>query len=356
VPVPHDLAALAALLSAAGFIAADEEADELLACAAGDVELLDSLVARRLTGEPLAWITGCVWFCGVRIRVDPGVYVPRWQSEQLARRAVDRLPATGAAIDLCTGAGPMARVLATERPGARVVASDVDERAVTCAAANGVEVYRGDLFDPLPDTLAGRVDVVVGVVPYVPTPELPMLQRDTFAFESPLSYDGGRDGTEILRRVVTGSPRFLRRGGALLLELGGEQADALGDDLARLGYVDVTVLVDDDGDVRGIEATLGGARPWPYAPHRSRPPGVPHRRGLTGPAAARVDGLRTLPLAPCDPTAEACVPFLMDGSDRAALDLEPRRGSGRQQPAARRVSAAERSLRVAVDWGASTTR
>jgi release factor glutamine methyltransferase len=120
-----------------------------------------------------------------------------------------------------------------------------------------VEAYRGDLFAPLPRTLEGRVDVVVGAVPYVPTAELPLLQRDTFAFESPLSYDGGRDGTEIVRRVLAGGPRVLRRGGALLLELGGGQADELLDELARLGYADVAVLVDEDGDVRGIEATLG---------------------------------------------------------------------------------------------------
>ncbi len=145
----------------------------------------------------------------------------------------------------------------TGRPGARVVASDVDERAVACAAANGVEVYRGDLFAPLPRTLEGRVDVVVGVVPYVPTPALSLLPRQTLEFESPLSYDGGPDGTEILRRVLRGCPRFLRRGGALLLELGGAQAEALGDDLERLGYLGVTVLFDEDGDVRGIEATLG---------------------------------------------------------------------------------------------------
>ena len=257
--MPTDLESLAALLSGAGFIAAEVEADELLACAAGDVDLLDSLVGRRLTGEPLAWITGSVSFCGRGIRVDPGVYVPRRQSEPLARRAVERLPTDGAAIDLCTGTGAIAKILSTGRPGARVVASDVDERAVACAAANGVEVYAGELFTPLPHTLAGQVDVVVGVVPYVPTPALALLPRDTFAFESPLSYDGGRDGTEILRRVLTESPRFLRRGGALLLELGGEQADALGDSLTRLGYADVGVLVDEDGDVRGIEATLGAA-------------------------------------------------------------------------------------------------
>jgi len=268
--VTPERTALTARLSGAGFVAAEEEADELLACAAGDSALLDSLAARRLTGEPLAWITGGVVFCGLEIRVDPGVYVPRWQSEPLARRAVERLPATGAAIDLCTGAGAIARTLAAGRPGARVVACDVDERAVTCAAANGVEVHRGDLLAPLPRELHGGVDVVVGVVPYVPTPELTLLQRDTFAFESPLSYHGGRDGTDVLRRVLTDSPRFLRRGGALLLELGGAQAVALSADLARLGYVDVIELVDEDGDVRGIEATLG--RPRRRAPQASLTP------------------------------------------------------------------------------------
>ncbi|GAC1574099.1 MAG: putative protein N(5)-glutamine methyltransferase [Candidatus Dormibacteria bacterium] len=258
--MPDDLEGLTALLSGAGFIAAEEEAGELLDSAAGDRALLDALVARRLTGEPLAWITGRVGFCGLEIRVDPGVYVPRWQSERLARRAAERLPATGLAIDLCTGTGALARTLMAAHPGARVVASELDDRAVACARANGVETYLGDLFAPLPGDLVGQVDVVVGVVPYVPTPALPLLQRDTFAFESPLSYDGGADGTEILRRVLTGSRRFLRPGGALLLELGGKQADLLGEDLSRLGFAGAQVLVDDDGDLRGIEATLAGRR------------------------------------------------------------------------------------------------
>jgi len=254
-----DLEALAAMLAGAGFVAAREEAGELVSRAAGDRKLLDSLVRRRLTGEPLAWIIGSTSFCGIRIRVDQGVYVPRWQSEPLARRAVERLPAGGTAIDLCTGTGAIARTLKLGRPEATVVASDIDPRAVACATANGVDAYLGDLFAPLPESLQGCVDVVVGAVPYVPTGELPLLQRDTFTFESRRSYDGGRDGTGILRRILNEAPRFLRDGGALLLELGGEQADMLGDDLARLGYADVDVFSDEDGDVRGIEATLSRA-------------------------------------------------------------------------------------------------
>jgi release factor glutamine methyltransferase len=258
VAVPLDLDALTDLLWEAGFVAADEEAEDLLRAAAGDGELLDALVGRRLTGEPIAWITGRISFCGLEIRVQPGVYVPRWHTEPLARRAAERLPEEGMAIDVCTGTGAIGVVLRATHPAARVVATDLDERSVACAQANGVDAYQGDLFVPVPTELRGRVDVVVGVVPYVPTAGLSLLQRDTFAFESGLSYDGGDDGTDILRRVVADSLAFLRPGGALLVELGGDQADLLGPDLERFGYEDVELLPDEEDDVRGIEATLTG--------------------------------------------------------------------------------------------------
>jgi len=251
---PIDVIDLVARLSDAGFVAADEEAEELLHSSNGDTAVLESLLERRLRGEPLAWITGYTLFCGLRIRVDHGVYVPRWQSEPLARRAALRLPATGTAIDLCTGSGAIATYLHFVRPDARVVASELDDRAISCATANGVEVYRGDLFDPIPMGLAGEVDVVVGVVPYVPSQSMSLLPRDTLVFESALPYDGGDDGVNILRRVIRESPRYLRPGGTLLLELGGPQGDILKADLTGHGFSDVDVFSDSDGDVRGIQA------------------------------------------------------------------------------------------------------
>jgi release factor glutamine methyltransferase len=247
--------ALVSTLSTAGFVAPDEEAYELVVRAGDDDALLDALVGRRLTGEPLAWITGRISFCDLELRVDPGVYVPRWHTELLARRAVELLPPLGTAVDLCTGTGAIARTLSAAHPAARVMATDMDGRAVACARANSVEACCGDLFAPLPGALDGQVDLIVGVVPYVPTPALALLQRDTLTFESPLSYDGGPDGTDILRRVLTESPRYLRTGGTVLVELGGEEADALRGDLSRLGYADVAVLRDDDDDVRGLQAT-----------------------------------------------------------------------------------------------------
>lgn len=248
-------------------MAAGEEAEELRAAAAGDAGRLDALVARRMTGEPLAWIVGGIELCGVWIAVAPGVYVPRWHTELLARRAVERLPDGGVAIDLCTGCGALARVLAERRPAARVVASDVDEHAVACARANGVEAYRGDLFARIPAELRGRADLVVAVVPYVPTGELGLLHRDTLAFESAVPYDGGPDGLDLLRRVVAEAPAWLRPGGALLLELGGEQAGALAPDLAAAGYAGVRVIRDEEGDPRGIEATL--VEKWSPGDHES---------------------------------------------------------------------------------------
>lgn len=253
----NDAEELTDLLAREGFLAADDEAAALLARAGGDAELLGALVDRRLTGEPLAWIIGHATFCDLIVRVDPGVYVPRWLSEPLARRAAERLPDNGIAVDLCTGTGAIAMTMAAAHPGARVVGSDLDDRAVQCATANGVEAYQGDLFGPIPAELRRRVDVVVGVVPYVPTPELTLLQRDTFTFEGTLAYDGGFDGATFLRRVLEETPRWLRPGGALYLELGGAEADLLAADLARLGYADVIVLKDEDGDVRGIAATFG---------------------------------------------------------------------------------------------------
>ncbi len=246
---------LTARLADAGFVAAREEARELLECAHGDDALLEPLVERRLSGEPLAWITGVATFCGQAIAVHQGVYVPRWQSEPLARRAAFRLPARGVAVDLCTGSGAIAKTLLFEHPEARVVASDLDGRAVACATANGVDVYHGDLFEPLPEGLWGLVDVIVGVVPYVPTRSMELLPRDTLRFESTASYDGGEEGVDVLLRVVRQSPRFLRAGGALLLELGGDQAQLLAGELTTHGFSDVAVLTDDDGDTRGIDAT-----------------------------------------------------------------------------------------------------
>jgi release factor glutamine methyltransferase len=239
-------------LREAGCVAAREEAAQLVAAAAGDRSALRELVARRSTGEPLAWLVGSTVFCGERVSVCPGVFVPRPQSEALAYEALTRLPRRGIAVDLCTGCGAVAVVLRRGRPEARVLATEIDPAAARCARGNGVDVSVGDMAAPLPEWVRGRVDVVTAVVPYVPSDGLQLLPRDVVAFEPLVALDGGVDGTDLLGRAVVESVLLLRPGGSLLLELGGDQADLLAPLLAENGYRDVCLLVDEEGDARGL--------------------------------------------------------------------------------------------------------
>lgn len=248
-----------ATLRAAGCVAAEEEAEELIAVAGARGGLLNELVERRCRGEPLAWLTGSVRFCGEPVHLRRGVYVPRWQSEPLALEAARRLPDHGVAVDLCTGSGAIARVLSRHRPRARVLATELDPVAAGCARENGVEVHEGDLDGPLPAELWAAVDVVCGVVPYVPTGALHLLARDVVAYEPTLALDGGPEGMDVLVRAVSGGSRLLRRGGSLLLELGAGQAELLAGELRRTGYSPAELLHDEEGDLRGIAAVFVAA-------------------------------------------------------------------------------------------------
>lgn len=252
---PDTIATVTRRLAAAGCIFATNEARELVAAAA-DAEALDAGVRRRELGEPLAWITGVALFCGRRITVDRNVFVPRHQSEELARRAAALLPDLGFGLDLCTGAGAIAAHLIDERPRATIVATDVDIRAVRCARRNGVPAIVGDLAAGLRHR---RFDMVTAVAPYVPTAELAFLPSDVRRHEPTIALDGGTDGLDVVRRVVSSASEALRPGGWFLTEIGGEQADAIEAALRHAGFEAVTRWWDDDGDVRGIVARLRSA-------------------------------------------------------------------------------------------------
>jgi release factor glutamine methyltransferase len=251
---PADRARLVRTLAAGGFVDAQAEADRLLGASAAGGGRIDELVARRLDGEPLPWITGSVTFCGRTIRVDPGVFVPRRQTEGLVRRAIALLPDAGLAVDLCTGSGAVAAALASARPGASIVATDVDPVAVACARRNGVPALLGDLDAPLPGPWRGRVDLVTAVVPYVPTEELHLLPRDVLAHEPHRALDGGPGGTVLLRRAAEAAARWLRPGGSVLLEIGGVQAAEMTAALEALGLAGIRVQRDVEGRDRAIEA------------------------------------------------------------------------------------------------------
>jgi release factor glutamine methyltransferase len=258
--VDADLTSTTRTLAAAGCIAPEEEAAELIATAGPSGEVLAALLERRVAGEPLPWLTGRIGFCGIDLVVEPGSYVPRWQTEPLARRAAELLPAAGTAVDLCTGIGAIAAVLAAADSTARVLATEADQAAAECARRNGssggVDVFVGNLDDPLPGDVAGTVDVVTAVVPYVPSEELHLLPRDVREHEPRAALDGGPEGTALLLEVIARSPRLLRPGGALLLELGGGQPALVAPAFREHGFGETEVLRDEEGDPRGIVARL----------------------------------------------------------------------------------------------------
>lgn len=222
---------------------------------APDEETLEQWIRRREQGEPLAWIVGTVEFGGRTLHVDRGIYVPRRQSEELAFRAATLLAAEGGrAVDLCTGAGAVAAHLIAAVPAATVIGVDIDERSARCARRNGVPVLVGDLAEPL---RAGSVDIVTAVAPYVPTGSLRLLPADVQRYEPVVALDGGVDGLDVLRRIVVAASRLLRPGGWLLVEVGGDQDQALHPTLAASGFGLPMPWFDDDGDVRGVAARAG---------------------------------------------------------------------------------------------------
>ncbi|HEV8065433.1 MAG TPA: HemK/PrmC family methyltransferase, partial [Acidimicrobiales bacterium] len=219
-------------LVAAGCVAAEEEADELLA-AHPAAATLKAWVRRRQAGEPLAWITGSIEFCGHPVSVTPGVYVPRLQSQELAERAAGCLPTGGRAVELCAGAGAIAVHLMANDPSASVIAADISKASLMCARRNGVPCLLADLDAGL---ASASFDVVAAVAPYVPTDEIRFLPADVQRHEPRLALDGGADGLVLVRRIVAGAQRLLRPDGWLLLELGGDQDDLLAEDVRAAGF------------------------------------------------------------------------------------------------------------------------
>jgi release factor glutamine methyltransferase len=220
---------VAARLRAAGCVYAEDEADLLISAARSEAELA-ALVDRRAAGQPLEHVLGWAEFCGLRIAVDPAVFVPRRRTEFLAGQAIGLARQGAVIVDVCCGSGALAAALAAAVDGAEVHAADIHPAAVRCArrnlAASGGHVYQGDLFGPLPAGLRGRVDILLANVPYVPTREVGLLPPEARDHEARVALDGGADGLEVLRRVAGGAAAWLAPGGHLLSEISERQVAA----------------------------------------------------------------------------------------------------------------------------------
>ena len=272
-PAPRP--AVIARLRAAGCVFAEEEA-RLLAAAAATQDQLDALVERRISGLPLEHILGWAEFCGSRIKVDAGVFVPRRRTGLLVQLAAQLLAGAGrkvrppVVVDLCCGSGAVGSALAALAGPLELHASDIDPAAVRCAVRNivplGGAVHEGDLYEPLPAQLRGRVDILAVNAPYVPSAEIGTMPQEARLHEPRVSLDGGTDGLQVQQRVAAAAPQWLAPGGHLLIETSRRQAtrtaelflrNGLTARVASSGELDATVVI-------GTAAT--GAAPWPAGP------------------------------------------------------------------------------------------
>ncbi len=235
-----------AALRAAGCVFAEDEA-RLLVEAAGSPAELDAMVQRRVAGLPLEHILGWAEFCGRRVAVDPGVFVPRRRTELLVAEAV----ALGGTVivDMCCGTAAVGAAIADALGAVELHAVEIDPVATACArrnvAAAGGHVHEGDLFAPLPGTLRGHVDLLVANAPYVPTDAIEAMPPEARDHEARVALDGGADGLDVQRRVVAEAPRWLAAGGHLLIETSRGQAPRTAEAFARSGLIPRIVTSDE---------------------------------------------------------------------------------------------------------------
>ncbi|MGP3687599.1 putative protein N(5)-glutamine methyltransferase [Streptomyces sp. IBSNAI002] len=226
-------------LRAAGCVFAEEEADLLRAAARDDGHLAE-LLARRVGGEPLEHVVGWAEFCGLRVAVGAGAFVPRRRSEFLVARAVASARPGAVVLDLCCGVGALGAAVAARVPGGvELHAADIDPAALAYARRNvapyGGSVWEGDLYAALPASLRGRVDVLVVNAPYVPTEEIGLMPSEARDHEPRVSLDGGADGLDVHRRVAADAPHWLAPGGRLLIETSARQCPVTASALASAG-------------------------------------------------------------------------------------------------------------------------
>lgn len=208
---------------------------------------LAAFAARRCKREPLQLIIGSAPFLGFDVAVAAGVFIPRPETEGLAL-AAEKLVAGKRApviVDLCAGSGPLAVYLAARRPDARVVAVEVDAKAAALIEANAsahrcsVEVIVGDVMDEGVVSRLPRADLIVANPPYIETATIPALPPEVRDWEAKRAVDGGADGLAFYPRLAALAVRLLRAAGAVAVEIGENQAEAVARIFAHVGDVEV---------------------------------------------------------------------------------------------------------------------
>lgn len=197
-----------------------------------DLRLIDSAIARRCRGEPVAYIIAKREFWSIEIETTKAVLIPRPETELICDLALELFPDKGhklKILDLCTGSGCIAAALAVEYPSASITATDISEDALIVAhrnlkfAADRVKILQGDLFAAL-QSGSERFDLITANPPYIADCEAPSLAREIIEYEPQIALFGGKEGLDFLRRIIENAPGYLENDGCLLLEHGYDQA------------------------------------------------------------------------------------------------------------------------------------
>lgn len=234
------------------------------------VERLHALVAMRLQGIPLAYLTGRQQFMGIELHASAEALIPRVETELLGYAALEQLRAiiherhSATVIDVCTGSGNLALALASHEPSARVWGADLSADAVALARRNAaqhklsdrVTFLVGDLLAPLDVPGFHRnVDLLVCNPPYISSGKLDTLPDEIIEHEPRLAFDGGPLGIRVLQRLINEAPRFLRQGGWLAFEVGLGQGRGMRRRIEQHGsYQDVYEIAGKGGEVRALLA------------------------------------------------------------------------------------------------------
>lgn len=242
-------------LRAAGCVFAEEEAQWLVE-EAKSTSHLNAMVEQRVAGFPLEQVIGWAEFCGHRIVVEPGVFVPRRRTELLVQEAAKLTLEGDTVVDLCCGTGAVGAVLAAIHKGITLYGADLDPVAVHCALRNlqkvGGRVFEGNLFEPLPPELLDRINLLAVNAPYVPTHAIERLPKEAQLYEARLALDGGIDGLDIQRLVAAAAPLWLAPGGYVLVETSEQQMEltvqilkdnGLQTSVARCEQLEATVVI-----------------------------------------------------------------------------------------------------------------
>ncbi|MGV3465148.1 MAG: putative protein N(5)-glutamine methyltransferase [Heyndrickxia sp.] len=239
----------------AGCVFAEDETRLLISEASSLGDLIKK-VEKREAGLPLEYVIGLAHFCGLRIALEQGVFIPRQRTEFLVRQAVNLAGSGDVVVDLCCGSGAIGAALAADLRSIYLYCSDIDPIAIQCARRNvtkfGGHVFEGDLYKALPQSIKGKTNILVANVPYVPTEAIELLPSEARLYEPNLALDGGIDGLHVLRRVVEEAPNWLVSGGHLLIETSEMQASktyeifanaGLSTKVVREAELDATVVI-----------------------------------------------------------------------------------------------------------------